>query len=96
MGLAYPRRDDAVRYEKFDGTLESVQRIVNMTRIPVDLVIEPRDSFLAGDVLRISQFSWGNGQVNSGDYVTFRDKQVLVYPDDVFHAKFSTKDGWGN
>ncbi|AGT12675.1 hypothetical protein PBI_WHIRLWIND_69 [Mycobacterium phage Whirlwind] len=95
MGVAYPRRDDGVRYEQFDGTLESVQRIVNLTGQEVTIRLEPRNNFLPGDVLRLSALNFMGGKVDIGDYVV-KGKEVVWYPSDVFHTKFATKDGWGN
>lgn len=69
MGIAYPRREDAVQYEIFDGTLESVQRIANLLSTTVTIVIEPRKNFQSGDTLRLTNFTANGKSIDGGDYV---------------------------
>ncbi|ALA48485.1 hypothetical protein AVU99_gp112 [Mycobacterium phage Lolly9] len=88
-GIAYPRRDDLVRYEKFDGSLESVQRIVNLTKTELTISFKQRPNFLEGDKLTISSIPFSGGAIQLGDFVTVSNAgQVSVFPGDVFHAKF--------
>ncbi|QXO14305.1 hypothetical protein SEA_CHASER_66 [Mycobacterium phage Chaser] len=92
-GIAYPRRNDAVRYERFDGTLESAQIISNMSGVSVKAELQPNLSIREGDTVRLKEVSVGGNTVNIGDCcVVGRSGNALFYPADVFHDKFS-KDG---
>ncbi|QFG10300.1 hypothetical protein J4U00_gp072 [Mycobacterium phage DyoEdafos] len=92
-GIAYPRRDDAVRYEKFDGTLESAQRIANLTGLVLHIKVAPNRSFLPGDVLSLAEINVNADRLRLGDYVVkSRTGQGVIVPADDFHDKYS-KDG---
>lgn len=96
MATAYPRRDDAVQYEQFDGTLESVQRISNLTHKHLYVKVEPLFPFLPGDTVRLRSFSTADNpdeQVRVGDYVVKAPGGVTSRcSESVFNAKYS-KDG---
>lgn len=98
-GIAYPRRDDAVYYEEFDGTLESAQRIANLTRANVTVRLETNQSFQAGDIVRIGSLSLSvSPTAITTDHVVVVSKKpnqspkVTVYDRWAFAEKFS-KDG---
>ncbi|OYN81722.1 hypothetical protein [Mycolicibacterium sphagni] len=99
MGVAYPRRDDAVYYEEFDGSLESAQRVANLTGLKVNIALLPADGYRLGDTVRIKELSFGaptnivtaedvvvaTGRLNKSLRITVMDRWT-------FAEKFS-KDG---
>lgn len=98
-GIAYPRREDAVRYEEFDGTLEAAQRIANLTGAKVTARLEPSEGYRAGDTVRIGSLSLSTSPTEiTNDHVVVVSKKpnqspkVTVYDRWTFADKFS-KDG---
>lgn len=98
IGVAFPRRNDAVRYVQFDGTLESVQHIANLTKLAVEISIRPNRNFCAGDTMRISNLRLADGlglpqPVERHDYVVVdRGGNVKVLSAEAYALNYS-KDG---
>jgi hypothetical protein len=95
MGKAFPRRDDAVLYEQFDGTLESAQRMANLAGCQVHVRIPVDKRFQHGDTLRLSRVKLGDIlkglDVDNGSYVVVdKDKVVKVLNGQDFHGIYST------
>lgn len=94
-GVAYPRRADGAMFGEFDGTLESAQRIANITGIDVGIRVRPDGHYMKGDTVRVGDLTIGATTVFSGDYVVQKvgsDEafDVMDYGD--FHRRYS-KDG---
>ena len=69
MGKAYPRRNDGVTYEQFDGKLESVQRIANLTKQSVVVTVQGDNIFYWDDTVTLKRIELGADVVELGDYV---------------------------
>ena len=67
--IAYPRRKDTIMYETFDGTLESMQRISNVTQSSISFTVNPNPDFREGDTVHIDQVDVGYLKVDTDDYV---------------------------
>lgn len=96
--IAYPRRSDAVRFEFFDGSLESAQKIANMCQESVYMYLAPNMHFYDGDKVALSRIEVASRSVSHGAFVVvptqdFKYKnQVEVLDYEQFAGKYS-KDG---
>lgn len=80
----YPRRTDSVRAIQFDGTPESAQQIVQITRLPV-----------SADVtwLGLAALSIDGVPVERGQYVVCQEDGFTVLDDNAFRKQYSA-DGF--
>lgn len=68
-GLVFPRRKDAMLYEQYDGSLESMQKIANLTRRTVVACVAPNLRVLSGDIVQQPEIEVGVTRVRMGQYV---------------------------
>lgn len=91
MGVAYPRRQDTVRYEQFDGTLESAQRIAALSQTAVHITVYYGPQDRIGDSLKEVEIN--EGVIKRGQMVVRKsDDRIEIFDQDAFHDKYS-KDG---